>query len=477
MSFPQLSSAQLASLRTPGNLNTWGLTLTFTGLTLRAASVGFNAATLGAFQGIVKSWSPIRYSVSDRGGSVPACEVTVSLTDYDRTIANYCEGIYRKYVVGGTAVIQLMSPIAPGNWLTLFTGVVADRPRFTDLLTAELVLRTDDGFMQRQFPRSVWRINVSDFPHALPSLLNQPAPIVYGRHSSRGWTDYGFVPLMLVDTINFYYLVTIGRATTIENVYINKQLVGTSNWTYMSTLNSLRGGKQYSMVSLTTTAYQVAYDATNPGSTWAGLSAAQKTSFINGASVTADVQGVETGGDGLGTLIENPMSQLAHFLTNFVFGDWRSGYWLSQSTRLDATSVANMTSFFNGEVAGGHRGSRRIAEQQTASTIISDWLTTWQTIAWWTNLGKLAFGVVDPTDQNHVFPVKGSDPSAALTASINDAGLKIATDGDRQVRRSTTFQYVRDATSNNYLSSVTATDQGANSDASEVVDMSWGPSE
>lgn len=477
MAFPELSSAQRTALRA-GGAHLWGLTVTFPSLTYRAAMNGFNAATVGAFQARVKQWSPIRYATTDRGGSLQAAEVTVTLNDYDRTLAHYCEGADRNSIIGSAATIRLMSQISSASWKTMFSGVVADRPRFNrDLMTAELVLRTDDAFLERQYPRSAWTINVSDFPRALPALWNTQAPILYGRHFSRGWTDYGMVPLLLIDTTNYYYLVTVGRAVAIENVYINKLLVSTSDWAYLSTANSMRGGKTYSLVSLTSTAYQVAYDAENSGSTWAGLTGAQQTEYIRSATVTGDVQGLETIGDGTGTLIENPMAQFAHFFTNFVLGDWRNGYWLTQSTRLDATTVTSMTTFFDNEIANGHRGARRISAPQSASSFLSEWLTTWQVWAKWTYAGAMAFGVLDPTDQSNVFPVRGADPSAATTVSINDAELEVLTDGDRQVRRSTIVNYVRDSSSDRYLSNVDSTEQATNSDAADSLDMAWGPAE
>ena len=44
--------------------------------------------------------------------------------------------------------------------------------------------------------------------------------------------------------------------------------------------------------------------------------------------ITFSVKGIETVGDGTGTLITNPVLQYEHCLRNFMLGDWQTGAWL-----------------------------------------------------------------------------------------------------------------------------------------------------
>lgn len=55
--------------------------------------------------------------------------------------------------------------------------------------------------------------------------------------------------------------------------------------------------------------------------------------------LTINVQGVETVGDGSGTLIENSLDIYYHFLKNWLFGDYQSGLWLPVETFPDTEGV------------------------------------------------------------------------------------------------------------------------------------------
>lgn len=47
--------------------------------------------------------------------------------------------------------------------------------------------------------------------------------------------------------------------------------------------------------------------------------------------ISVSVQGIETNGDGTGTLITNLLDQYRHFMLNFGFGDYQSGPWVTAS--------------------------------------------------------------------------------------------------------------------------------------------------
>lgn len=85
------------------------------------------------------------------------------------------------------------------------------------------------------------------------------------------------------------------------------------------------------------------------------------------APLTADVDGIETVGDGSGTLITDLFEQYEHFLRNWVLRDYRTGAWATSGPTwgdapddidlVDSSSFAACKAIASARVAGGYPGA------------------------------------------------------------------------------------------------------------------------
>ena len=346
----------------------FGLSVAFPGgNTVRVSSSSFTSATGGHYTGKVLSWGRIpTVALSDRGGTMPTFETRVQIDDTDRTIARIRDGVYADTVRGSAAVIYLMTPsAASSSWNTFFTGVVA-KVSFPQPFVAELTLRSADDRFQRPSPGDGWTLTRVAWPNAKAEVFDQVAPIVYGTHdASNVQTGPGFVPTLYVDTVKFRYLVSAARCKTLTRVYVDGNQVAAA--TYGSAFDYVTvNGRLYSCITF--------------------------TSDQGDVEVTCDVVGYESVGDGSGTVISNPATQWAHWMSQFVFQDYAAGSWYSTITTIDSTTLAAAETYFTNI---GATETHYSAERQTGADITAAYCKRWNMRSTWTPTGKIAHGYED----------------------------------------------------------------------------------
>lgn len=238
----------------------------------------------------------------------------------------------------------------------LFQGLIYEDP-LTDYLSVSLT--TNDiisvGYnlfkQEKQTPQRV--ILSDDFPNAPVTVLGMDGntlgvPIVYGNVSDEGPLAKG--SLSLINIGNNKALVSGHAIKALLNLYTRTNdagvLVDPSKYTLQNgiTIN----GRCYTLVTIT--------DAT-----LAGL-------FGAGTPIFANLQGIETTGDGSGTLITDLHQQYLHLLVNWLIGNYQAGLWeppsyfedypgLNRAFNVDAASFYAASAIANSMLPGGYVGS------------------------------------------------------------------------------------------------------------------------
>lgn len=329
--------------------------------TTRGYSEAWAAASARLYEGLLVRGGQITRSVSDSSYNLPRDTARVQIWDKDRDLEKVFLGSEVGAVSGSAARIKIASRTqAESKWFTVFAGVIESfnmpRARLWDI-----TLKRDDKALQGlvnidYFQRYDW-LNLPTASIGLPSQA------VYGRHNSGATSVSGMVAATYVDDVNFRYAASMGPLTSIPNVYSGGTLK-TVTTDYTINTAYFNRGKWWTIITF------VADQGTN--------------------DVTFDCEGLSSGG-----LIQNQATQLEHFLTNFVFGDWRnsttqaSSAWLSASDyNIDETFFAETETFFsNKQIA---KGSRVITAGTRGIDVLNEWTKQFQVPSFWTYDGKIA---------------------------------------------------------------------------------------
>jgi hypothetical protein len=348
------------------------LAVTIAGTTYRWGALGepgrIDSAS-GLYEPRVLSWGGA-YSrgVNLRSNALEFAQMDVLLDDTDQTIAKIVEGPNRHSVRGATAILYLASRnVAAASWLTLYSGRVETYSQPSPLLWSLQLAPRDLPLQRESIPKVA--ITKPSWPNAQLAVIDLDVPIIYGRHSSVGGTNTGAVPTDLVDQVGFRYLVCAGWAKAIDMVYKDGVDVPAANY---AITHPIVNGRVYTLIDFT---------------------ASQGTS-----SITCDLQGLEDVGDGSGALIVDPPTIAKHVLVNWIYGDYKAGAWLSDSTApVDTASFG--TTFFSSR---GTEASLYVGLKRRGVDVVNDFLASFEAKAYWTFDGKLALAVEDFTAWSYV---------------------------------------------------------------------------
>lgn len=342
------------------------LTLALPGGTKRYA-MGPGVALLGTGQHESKllELGTLSRAMSDRTGSMTAVEYEAVIDDTDGSFSALYEGADRRSIRGSAATRVLGSPNVPsGHWFTTFAGVI-DRYSLDGPKRWRISVRPNDLAMVKGFyPKPL--IDKSDWPNAPEASLAQFGPLLYGKHDS-GTGGKGAVPLVLVDSTANKYLLCWGRAQGVDNTFADGA-APSGTWS-------------------------VSHPTTNSGR----LCTIVTFSVSQGSkAIAADVRGYEATGDGTGALIENPADQIKHLLVNWVFGDYKTGLWLADSTApIDVNLFLQAKLYFDRFAA---RGSRRLfsASQGHGDATLDEWAKSTEAKLFWTSEGNVGVSMLAP---------------------------------------------------------------------------------
>ena len=417
-----------------------GLNVAFPGSTMRVASVPYSSASGGQYLPRVMSWGSLNYKRSDRGGSLTAVETEVTVDDTDRTIARIYSGASADSVRGSVATIYEMEEgVASSSWRILFYGIVV-RVSFPSPFVTKLTLRTNDDQLQRKSPNGHWVITPQNWPNADPKVYGQSARILYGTHdSSKFRTGPGLVPTIKLDGVAFRYLICAARAKSITRVFVDGVLsTPTTDW---STEYVTRGGRLYTCVTF--------------------------TSDQGDGVVTADVVGYDTNADSTGTVISDPVSQWAHWLSNFVLGDYTGiGGWFAHNALISTSELAVASALLSALPA---TGSPHASTPLTGIEITANLCKTYKFRAWWTMAGKIAIGKDNP----HVTDVYGGTNWKYYRDELGPFAFR---DDDFQRKSRLVVRSAPSAADNSYLQSLEVVDASATTVLQDFLDMPWSAS-
>ena len=425
-----LSAAMKAELQKPHPEVYPVLTVVFPGASKLVSSSSVASATLGQFEGRVLRWDNLRRGVAERTCGLESVDFSVDVADADRFFANLLAGQYGHQVRGSAFLLQLISPnVVPADWFTLFAGILADWEQPSPLVWT-WTFRPNDLALERPFPKT--KINFADWPNASREARGLYPNLPYGKLSSN--QVGGAVRCPLVDMTDCRYMVSAGWARAVTNVLVDGVLVTSGYTITRPTVN----GRRYTLIDFTSTQ--------------------------GAAEVTADIEGYETVGDGTGTLIENPAEQLQHFLVNWVWGDYKTGAWLSPTTApVDTTLFAAAASFLS---ARGHKGARALGggmEPKTGLSALEEWCSSLQCQPFWRNSGKLAVKFENPGAAAY--------PAIALSAGEMEMGSLRYNSQDRVDR--VTVQYILDNVAGQFTQALEVRDPTLTHELGDSLDLPW----
>jgi hypothetical protein len=258
------------------------------GMTLRIGTTAYDSNESGQYEPLVREIAGLSHQGPDRSSRMAGRQPSVRFDDSSRQFAQLTEGQQGPRLQGSPARIKIAHPqVRPEAWRTEFSGEVASW-EFPSEFEAELILRPADRTLRRT--TLVKPLGLSEWPNIGGPALGKYPPLLYGGHNSQVYTNTGLVPLLPVDTVNEYWLVSIGW-TGVQRVYVEGLLTSEFDVIHLE-----RKGRLYTVVKRTGT---VAWE-------------------VEGR-ITADATGFESQGDGSGYLITNPAEQLSHVLVNFYF--------------------------------------------------------------------------------------------------------------------------------------------------------------
>jgi hypothetical protein len=404
------------------------------GGTKRYAEQELSFRSAGQYQGKILSWSDITKSIAVTTNDLTRKEVSVTIDDADQEFAKLVSGGSGHQVENSVSRVKLVMDV--GVTHTRFAGRLFSY-RQGEPRRWELTFYPDDVPLENKFP--ILYLTENDWPAIHDSAAGEVAPIVYGKHSSVGHSDAGMVPTFYVDTRNRYYFVSTGRIKAIDQVYRAGVPLdpGVGVLTYL-----LIRGKHVSVIEFTS-------DQGDPKE----------------FPITCDVQGIENVGDGSGSLITNPVTQVEHALENFVYGDYRSGLWLTSQAPIDASSFGAAATFATNE---GYQGAMYIQESQDGRTFFDEWLRSWEMRAFWDDSGDIQLSVLDHSLANLYISnpwIRWEQHESSFDEDYNRQDIV-----DRL-----TGTYISDTVENKRIRALEIRDISIGEDVVDTLDMIYGP--
>ncbi len=355
----------------------------------------------GQTTGIVEpgGWDIIEYGAGVEGGGALAVQTTVGVVDKDGSLID----LFETYDPRGSAAV--MDWAAPGlvvsDWEPLFRGVFEDWGR--EGLVTRLLLKTDDTVLRTPVPGPVF--SRVEWPATFDNTIFGTAmALLMGIHDAFLLTARGMVTainLRYDKDLGYWWLASLGNLVDIRRIYFDGTVQDSSIW---SVKRGVYGGNNMTIIVIAT--------GSQPG---------------EGVVVSFDCEGPDANGLSAGAAITGPVQELRAILEEYVYRDPPLGAWEGDHSIIDDASWDAAATFFDdrGYDCGRRWGGNQNAE--SAAEVIQSFLDAFLfTRIWWTPLGTLALGVIDPDDV---------DPDGALwlnLAAYNQGGRLPFAPGDRR---------------------------------------------
>lgn len=312
-------------------------------------------------------WGQLTRTAGGRDMTLKTPQMSVTIQDLDRTLSKVIAGPAAGSLIDSSSDVFLRSAhVDASDHYQIFDGVVADYSYAGDLIWKFILRPTNESILANQ--NNIPTILEADFPLAPAASLGLDMQVIYGRHHSEGVPGAtGMVPTICVDSTNDWFLVSYGRVKTVYRTF--------------------RDGAE------ATDDFTLEYKNVNGKF----ISIVRDTSGTSTATseVTCDLDGFENVGDGSGTYIPNPATQLEHFLTNFTFGAWPTDNdptsslqdWLSVTSF--PISEANFTETKGFLSDRNLEGSKIITTSDTPLDVINAFCQEYQVSPMWSSAWEI----------------------------------------------------------------------------------------
>jgi hypothetical protein len=407
-------------------------------------ATAYASAENGMYTSRVLGWGALRFDASERTGKLASVETTVTIDDSDHSFSKLIESEAGNDVRGSIATIRLAHPeVSFVDWYPGMYGIITGWSPLKGL-TWGLRLRVNDRPLMQNVPRQ-WIFTRGDWPNAKSDVIGKVAPWIYGKHSALGLGDTGMVPTYKVNTVDFTYLISACYLKSVDRVYKGGvlQIEGTGDDYTVG--HPIVNGRQYTCVTF-------------------------KNDPLD-AAVTADVQGIETVGDGTGTLITNPATQLAHLLVNTVWNTYQSGAWFAYTTApillTAGTPFAEAATWLN---VYGVQGSRYLFAEGLVQgiSLVDEWCGSNGLRAFWTSQGLLTIRPVD----HRVSDLYISGPLLRQETSEIGDSFSLGYD-DTNLIDNVSIQYLHGAAANQYLYAIEVGDAALTEFSTASLSLPW----
>lgn len=327
----------------------------------------------GGVTGIVEpgGWEPIEYGSGVEGGELEAVQTRVGVIDTDRSLIQMLETYDPR---GSLAALDWAAPgLVESDWEPLFRGVLEDFER--DGTITRLLLKTDDTALRTIVPPGVF--SRSEWPSAYEgTIFGTHLPLVTGIHDAFLLTARGMVPAVNVrydKDIGYWWLASVGNLVDIRRVYFDGEPQDASAW---SIRRGVWGANNATFIEIP--------EGSQPA---------------EGVVVSFDCEGPDANGLAVGPSLTSPPLTLRMVLEEYTYRDPPLAAWRGDASIIDDTTWDTGAAFF---AARSYDCGRRFGgsqSPQSAAELIESFQESFPwTRFWWTPLGKLAFGVIDPDD-------------------------------------------------------------------------------
>ena len=374
-------------------------------------------------------WGKITYGAGIQKGRLDAVITSVDIADKDRTLVDMLETYDPR---GSVANINWASSnLVEADWEPVFRGIVSDWARSG--IYTKLLLKTDDTVLRTLVPGAVF--SRVEWPATFDNtIFGTTMPLILGIHDAFLLTARGMVPainLRYDKDLGYWWIASLGNLVDIRRVYYDGTVISAAAW---SIRRGVFGGNRMTVL--------VIADGFQPE---------------EGVVVSFDCEGPDSSGLSAGAAITGPVQILRSTLEEYVYRDPPLAAWRGDATIIDDTSWDAAAAFFD---ARGYDCGRRFGGDQnseSAAEMIQSFLDAYPfTRIWWTPLGKLALGVIDPDDV---------DPDASLWLDLethNAGGQVPFLPGDRREVYTHLLQpYMWSSSEQKYMSAIEAHDVAA----------------
>lgn len=388
MNFPD---GMRLELNRPNPSLRYGVQFTFPDTVKRYSDVALCSRNGGFHEPLVLDWGQISDAAGDRSNAMQVSDWS------DLKIADpFGDWVTRGRLYelkGAPVVLTYGAKYYPGSnsepdYFTRFQGILLDWKAADGVVTVQC---GPSILLPLLAPFPEIRLTLADFPDLPDEFINIYAPVgPYGRHDSygfgkalRGSSDGQVVPIYVgeytevnledVEITGSKYIFGVGQIKQVITVYRNGTPItqGFASGNYKD---------------------QAIFEVIN-GITWSRI---MFTDDVSDDEITVDLEGYEDIGDGTGDVILNPADQLAHFITNFGLGRYKTGNWLPTDTSIDATYLAALIAYLGiTSIPTGYAGGRYIEATDERSLVMDELdasCASGEFKGLFTLQGKLAFG-------------------------------------------------------------------------------------